>query len=107
VYSDGSICFHAESLAEWWRLHRRGQVEARTQSGGALQQQADALGQEHLRGSVRLRAGGRGTSQVRYRRLNTDISAVILRRSQGESDGHGVHLDPTPEMALWGTDDDL
>lgn len=85
---DGYVWFSPTYLAEWWRLHRRGRIEPRTESADALEQQTKTI--EGVTSKLVRLAGERANDRkLRYRRLPQQLSSQVLARSHGEGYGAG------------------
>lgn len=83
------VWFSPMNLGQWWKQHQKGQIEVRTETADALQQQARALGLGGAMGSwrkqFRLQGADRADHRPVYWRLSGDLSDIVLRRSRGEA----------------------
>ena len=76
------IWFSVPFLAQAWEQHRHGRVDKRTESEGALKQQADALPGRAPGKQVKIVNGG-GTRGY-FRVIKGEMVQVLLQRARGE-----------------------
>lgn len=94
--SKSGLWFSVSYLASWWNKHHHGRIETRTETRGALEQQARALGLPTSNGTTRVRLHGASRSDARptYWRLPDDLAQKVLDRSLQGEDGYTEQLYP-------------